>query len=94
VPLFNIQQGNQISLYNADCSNSNLGTVSSTGGLATVTVSGATAGQAFIVLVKYDTSTVVGAPVPNPTTVHYDYATMANGVVVDKSANGLNLNKK
>jgi hypothetical protein len=94
VPLFNVQQGNQITLYNADCSTSSLGTVSSAGGQATVNVTGAAAGQSFILLVKYDTSSVVGAPVPDPTTVHYDYATKANDVLVDRSAQGLNLNKK
>src|SRR5262249_12261882 len=58
VPLFGIQQG-QVRLYNADCSNSSLSTFTTSGGVITITVTGATPGAAFIVGVKYNPGSVV-----------------------------------
>src|SRR5207245_4147202 len=78
-PFFDVQQGNQVTLYNADCSNSSLGTLqSTTNGQVTLSVSGATAGQVFVVGVKYSPKSVVGAPAPAPPTVHYDFVTKVN----------------
>jgi hypothetical protein len=94
VPLFEVQQWKQINLFNADCSNSWLGTISDGGGQAKIKVSHATTGQVFIVQVKYDTDTVSNVPVPDPTTVHYNYVTKINGTAVAQEPNGLDLKKK
>jgi hypothetical protein len=90
-PFLGVQQG-QVKLYNADCSNSSLGTFTTSGGVTTITVTGATTGALFIVGVKYDPGTVVGTTVGTPRpTVHYDFATLLNGVQVDEDPDGLNL---
>ena len=89
-----MQQGNQIDLYNTNCTNSNLGISSDGNGQAKIVVSGATVGQVFIVRVKYDPGTTVGTSVPNPTTVHYTWVTKVNGIQVDQDPNGVDLKKK
>ncbi|MBI3913840.1 MAG: prealbumin-like fold domain-containing protein [Chloroflexi bacterium] len=94
VPLFAVQRNSQVTLYNADCTSSNLGKLTVSGGQATLNITGATAGKVYIVSVKYDSGSVVGVAAPNPTTVHYDYATLVNGSPVDKDSNGLDLKKK
>ncbi|MBI4789846.1 MAG: hypothetical protein HY782_22665 [Chloroflexi bacterium] len=93
-PFLGVQQNNQVSLYNADCSNSGLGTVVVTSGKVTVTMQGATVGREYVIGIKYDPSTVVGQRVPSPTTVHYDFATKIGGNIVDMDMNGLDLKKK
>ena len=93
-PLLGVQQNNQVSLYNADCSNSSLGSVVVSGGQVTVNMQGATVGREYVIGIKYDPSTVVGQRVPNPTTVHYDFKTKIGGSIVDMDMNGLNLVKK
>jgi len=90
-PFFDIQQGNQVTLYNADCSNSSLGTLSVSNGQVTLTVAGATAGQVFIIGAKYSPKSVVGAPAPVPSTVHYDFVTKVNGVAVATDPLGIDL---
>ena len=71
---------------------SNCGSVSDTitqnGNTTTVSFNAPTAGT-YIIGVKYDSKSVVGATAPNPTTVHYDYATTG----VPGSTSGLNLVK-
>ncbi|MGH2704783.1 MAG: hypothetical protein ACRDJ4_06750, partial [Actinomycetota bacterium] len=86
----------QVRLFNADCTNSSLGTVGGTSTQPTIQVTGASAGQQFIVSVKYEANSIVGKPKPNPTTFHYAFVTYLNspGNIVDKDANGLNLVKK
>src|SRR5262249_7306793 len=93
LPPFGIQQG-QVRLYNADCSNSSLSTFTVMGGVITITVHGATPGATYIVGVKYTPGTVVGSPVPSPSTVHYDFSTDVNGVLVSADPDGLDLAKK
>jgi hypothetical protein len=86
VPFFGIQQG-QVKLYNANCSASSLGTFTTNGGVITITVTGATPGAVFVVGVKYTPGTVVGTTVGlSPPTVHYDFSTEVNGVLVVSSA--------
>src|SRR5262249_30808910 len=85
--LFGVQQQpatSQVNLFNADCSNSSLGSVSFTGiGQARISVSGATAGQVFIVSVKYSKDNLIGATAPtSPTTVTYRFETQVNGTAV------------
>jgi hypothetical protein len=91
-PFFGIQQDNQVTLFNADCSSSSLGTLNSTAnGQVTLTVNGATAGQVFVIGVKYTTKSVVGAAAPAPPTVHYDFVTKVNGTPVATDPLGLDL---
>jgi hypothetical protein len=92
--LFGVQNEDQIRLFNADCTNSSLGAISNGGGQAHIAISGATTGQVFIVSVKYQTSTVVGITVPDPTTVHYDFKTFIGLTQVDQDPNGLDLTLK
>jgi uncharacterized repeat protein (TIGR01451 family) len=94
--LFGVQQQNQITLFDADCSTVSAPvtfTISNGGGQAHINISGATVGQVFIFSVKYDTSTVVGQNTPNPTTVHYDFVTHVSGAA-DSGADSLDLKKK
>jgi hypothetical protein len=82
-------------LYDADCSTSNLATLTVASGQVTLDVSGATAGQTFIVAVKYTTGTVIGTPVKSPyPTVHYDFVTNVDGVLADRDTDGLDLKRK
>jgi hypothetical protein len=93
--LFGVQQGSQVRLYKGDCTSPGVGSaVSVAGGQAHVSVTGATPGQAYIVSVKYSTSSVIGQPVPSPTTVHYTFATRVNGSVVAADADGFDLLRK
>jgi hypothetical protein len=90
-PFFDVQQGDQVTLYNADCSNSSLGTLSVVNGQVTLTITGATTGQVFILGAKYSPKSVVGAPAPVPATVHYDFVTKVNGVNVATDPLGIDL---
>jgi len=63
-------------------------TITQNGNTTTVSFNAPTAGT-YIIGVKYDSKSVVGATAPNPTTVHYDYATTG----VPGSTSGLNLVK-
>ena len=99
VPLFGVPQQNQINLFNADCTSSSLGTITITNENGKppkieIVVSGAGTDQTFVVSVKYTSGTVVGAPVPTPTTTHYDFATRVDGSTVDANTDGLDLKKK
>ena len=81
IDLFAVQNNSssQIILYNADCTNSNLGQVTSTaGGHVVISVTGATAGQKFIVSVKYSAKSIVGDSTPSPANAEYDWATELN----------------
>jgi hypothetical protein len=94
VPLFTVQKG-QVNLYNGtDCSNASVTTNITSDGQVHIAVSGATAGRAFIVGVKYDPGTVVGTTVPNPTTTHYNFSTLVNSVPVETDPDGLDLKPK
>ncbi len=93
-PYFGVQQNNQVSLYNADCSTSRLGKVTIANGQVQIAITGATVGKDYVVGIKYDPGTVVGASVPSPTTVHYDFKTKIGVNVVDQDMNGLDLKKK
>ena len=90
-PFFSVQQGNQVTLYNSNCTNSNLGTITVSGGQVHIAITGATVGQVFVIGVKYSTKSVVGAPAPIPVTVHYDFVTYRNGSPVATDPLGLNL---
>jgi hypothetical protein len=63
--------------------------ISTTNGVTTVTFTAPTAGT-YIIGVKYDAGSVKGFTAPNPTTVHYDFATAG----VPGSTQGIDLVKK
>jgi hypothetical protein len=95
VPRFDVQNSPSahVILYNANCMVSALSqSLSVVNGQVTLNVSGATSGQQYILLVQYRTDTVVGAA-PSPPTVHYDYLTYLNAVLVNRDPDGLNLRK-
>jgi hypothetical protein len=94
IPLFNVPRG-QVNLYQANCAASGLNTfVVVDDGQALIMVRGATPGRQYIVSTKYTTSTVEGAPAPNPPTVHYDFSTYRNTTRVDQDFNGVDLKKQ
>ena len=82
---FNIASGS--GLYSSNCGSVS-DTITQNGNTTTVSFNAPTAGT-YIIGVKYDSKSVVGATAPNPTTVHYDYATTG----VPGSTSGLNLVK-
>jgi len=63
-------------------------TQNTTNGTVTVTFNAPTAGT-YIISLKYDSKSIVGAPAPNPPTVHFDFATTG----VPGSTDGLDLIK-
>ncbi|PYO44625.1 MAG: hypothetical protein DMD33_02425 [Gemmatimonadetes bacterium] len=94
--LFAVHQG-QIRLFNGNCTSPTVqySTSESPAGIAHVTITGASAGQTFIVSVKYNAGSLVGQNAPtSPTTVHYDFKTKIGAVVVAQDPDGLNLIKK
>jgi hypothetical protein len=99
-PLFQIQNG-QVSLYDANCNPSNKGTVvlSANGTQATINITGASAGEVFIIGVKYSTGSVVGTSAAGDPTVTYTYktkvgATPGTAVEIPSLTDSLQLKKK
>jgi hypothetical protein len=101
--LFGVLQApatSQVQVFNADCSNFS-GTAPSITFSGTnlsqtqLTFTGLSAGQTIIVSVKYTTKSIVGAPAPSPSTVHYLFSTglgsPAPGTIVDSDPGGLDL---
>ena len=82
---FDMASGSQV--FSSNCG-SVPDTITQNGNTTTVSFNAPTAGT-YIIGVKYDSKSVVGATAPNPTTVHYDYATTG----VPGSTSGLNLVK-
>jgi hypothetical protein len=94
-PFFLVQDGEniQIRLFDDNCN-----TLANTAGsqtndsTVTVPIGGATAGDVFVISVKYSTGSVVGTSVCSPgPTVHYDFRTEIGGFVVDLDPDGLDL---
>jgi uncharacterized repeat protein (TIGR01451 family) len=71
----------QLNVFNAACSK-----IADASGTNTISVTGATVGQTYIVSLKIDPSTVVGSAAPTPATVTYTYVTSVNGVTVPGSS--------
>jgi hypothetical protein len=87
-----VQQGNQITLYNADCTIRANG-ISATGGTATISVTGATVGAKYIVGVKYDTSSPVGQS-QSKLDVTYTFGTTLNAAVLNSNTANIVLSKR
>ena len=80
---FNIASGSNV--FDSNC-NSQHPTITQNGNTTVVSWSTLTA-DTFIIGIKYDPTSLVGAPAPNPTTVHYNFTT--TGVL--NSTSGLDL---
>jgi hypothetical protein len=90
--LFAVQGEDQVRVFFPGCNTYHDFTFTNGGGQVTIDISGVTAGEAIIISVKYQTSSVVGQDRPtNPDTVHYSFSTYADGILVDSNANGLDL---
>jgi len=85
--LFNFTSGSNV--FSSNCNSvSPTITQNSTTKAVTVMFNAPVAGT-YIISIKYDSKSVAGATPPNPTTVHYDFATTG----VPGSTSGLNLVK-
>jgi hypothetical protein len=97
-PLFQVQQAlrsPQIHLYNyADCSSADnlIKGASVTNGGASFNVCGAVPGRTYVVSVKYNVKSIIGAFDPGQT-CDYSFKTLVNGQVVDQITNALHLVK-
>ncbi len=89
---FYVQNSEQVRLFNGDCSNPTATFTSSINGDVTANITGANAGDVFVMSIKYETGNVVG--LPDPDFVHYSYSTVIATDVVDKNSNGLDLVKR
>jgi hypothetical protein len=97
VPLFDVQSNPaaHVILYNANCTVSSLSkSLSVVNGQVTLTVSGATSAQQYVMLVQYRPDSVVGSPPPNPATVHYDFLTTLHNIPVNRDLDGLDLRQR
>jgi hypothetical protein len=85
-PFIELHQGGQVTLYDSDCNS--VGSGYETGpGQAAVDVDGARPGQVFIVSVKYNLKSLIGAPFGSG--MRYDFRTRIDGVIVDFDPDGL-----
>jgi hypothetical protein len=87
-PYCEVQQGDQVALYDSDC-NPVGGGSSNFPGQATVQIKGATVGQVFIISVKYSLKSLVGVPIG--TGCHYEFLTEIDGQIVDSDPEGLQI---
>jgi hypothetical protein len=76
------------SVFDSNC-NTVGSTITQNGNTTTVTFTASAAGT-YIIGIKYNPHTVVGAPAPSPTTVHYNFATTG----VPGSTSGIDLIKQ
>jgi hypothetical protein len=85
----------QVMLFTSSCAKYGKATVTSMGPSdVKVQVTGATAGQVYILSLKYSPKSVIGSVAPNPTTVLYTFKTLLGANPVSGSSQGLNLVKK
>jgi hypothetical protein len=92
-PNFDVQNESNIRLFNSDCSSPTASmTILSLGSQAFVSIDVANPGDVFVLSTKYETGAVVG--LPEPGTVHYDYSTLVDGLMVDRDLDGVDLKKK
>ncbi|MGX7668902.1 T9SS type A sorting domain-containing protein, partial [Flavobacterium pedocola] len=88
---FNIQQNNQVTLYNASCGNVASG-VQVTPGIGQICINNAVPNTRYILSVKYDSKSVVGSPYTGaPPTCVYSFESRINGTTVANSATSINL---
>ncbi len=78
----------QAALYDADCSQIGEGTETSPGQVS-LSITGATPGEGFVVRVKYNLKALIGVYMAPGTGCRYDFQTVINGQVVDQDPDGL-----
>jgi hypothetical protein len=78
----------QVSLFDQNCGNSTTGVELSTG-QASVSVTGATPGQIFVVVAKYSLKSLVGVPMGPGEGCCFNFRTAVNGHFVDADPNGI-----
>jgi hypothetical protein len=93
-PLFDLPGTGNVRLHNAACQDVAPTAIVVTDDQARVTVTGSAPGQVYYLSVRYGTQPFLSKPTPNPSTVHYDFRTLVDGVVVDGDPNGLDLKKQ
>ena len=74
-----IQNNNQVRVFDADCDVYDNFTFSIANGDVTVTINGTSAGNDYIISVKYDPKNLVGLPKPPTNSVTYDWETVVGG---------------
>jgi hypothetical protein len=90
-PFFEVHNDtSEIRLYDANCNKIGTGTVTSSGQVS-VTINCTSAGQVFVIGVKYNTGSVVGTSAAGKPTVHYDFRTVIGSDTVDSDPDGLDL---
>jgi hypothetical protein len=89
VPFCEIQQV-QVGLYDGNCNRIADGFEMSPGQGA-VSITNATAGQVFIISVKYSLKNLVGVTLPPSGGIHYDFKTVIDGQVVDSDPDGIDV---
>jgi hypothetical protein len=98
LPNFTVQNESNVRLFNGDCSDPTVSyLVSFDNGQVELTFTGPAfpaKDDVFILSVKYETSAVVGQPIPDPTTVHYNFETLVDGSLVDMDLDGVFLKQK
>ena len=90
--LFGIQQSNQVVFWDASCINKASGTQVSLG-LGRVCISNATIGTKYVLSVKYDCKSVIGACFTGTAPIcKYNFESRINGVTVANSSTYINMN--
>jgi len=89
-PFIGIQQGDQITLYDADCNSVGSG-IETSPGQGQIVVHGATVGQVFMIGVKYSLKDLIGAYLDPANGCHFDFRTWVNGVLADFDPDGLTI---
>jgi hypothetical protein len=89
VPFCELQQV-QVSLYDSDCDR--IGDGRGFGaGQAVVDIHNATAGQVYIISVKYSLKNLIGTALPPSGGIHYDFKTFVEQQLVDSDPDGLDV---
>jgi hypothetical protein len=83
---FNIASGSNV--FNSNCNSTSNNMTQAANGTVTVSFNAPVAGT-YIISIKYDSKSIAGLTAPNPTTVHYNFATTG----VAGSTSGLDLIK-
>lgn len=92
--LFDLSSPTNVRLHDAACQDVSPASIVVLDDQARVTVAGSAAGKVYYLSVRYGTQPFLSKPAPSPTTVHYDFRTKIDGVVVDGDPNGLDLKKQ
>ena len=93
---FAIQNASNVRVFDSDCNAySNFSISSLANGDVTVTINGTTAGDSYVISVKYETSSLKGdtPPLTDPS-APWNWATIVGGLTVDSDPDGIVLKRK